>query len=150
MRISWRVSGGPPDIVWLSTDDPLSAAAVVSGLVVTHWTNPQRSAEAFTSIVDRRQPTEFLPSGHWQLAYRPPAAHHHHCFFMPPHWPINGDPLAVITVISEPSLVQWKNCQNVGKSYSLLTLDKFSLNSQKLVQVIMIMSLWRRERAPLP
>ena len=47
--ISRRVSGGPPDIVWLPTDDPLAAAALVSGLLVAHWTNPQRSAEGFTS-----------------------------------------------------------------------------------------------------
>ena len=25
--------------------------------------------------------------------------------------------------ISEPPLVRWKNCRNIGKSYSLLTLD---------------------------
>ena len=34
---------------WLSTNDPLAAAAVVSGLVVAHQINPQRSAEGFTS-----------------------------------------------------------------------------------------------------
>ena len=42
-------SCGPSDIVWLSTDNLLAAAAVVSGLVVAHRTNPQRSAEGFTS-----------------------------------------------------------------------------------------------------
>ena len=46
--ITWRVSGGPPDIVWLSTDDPPAPAAVVSGLVVAHRTNPH-TPEVFTS-----------------------------------------------------------------------------------------------------
>ena len=32
-----------------STDDSLAAAAVVSGLLLAHRTNPQRSAEGFTS-----------------------------------------------------------------------------------------------------
>ena len=75
--IRWRVSGGPPDIVWLSTDGLLAAADVVSGLVVA-------------SLVDRRQPTKFLLSGHWQLAHRTPTAHHQHCFL----WHPTGRPLA--------------------------------------------------------
>ena len=136
----------------LTTDISDSAPLLAASSLAPSHPLPYTSAGLLNaSLLDRRHPTEFLLSGHWQLALRPPAAHHHHFFFLAPNWPAAGDPLAVITVISEPPLVRWKNCQNVGKSYSL-TVNKFSLNSQKLLVWVMdmIMSLWRRERAPLP
>ena len=75
-NISWRLSGGLPDIAWLSTDDSLAAAAVVSGLVVAHRTNPQRSAEGFTS----GPLTAHRISATWALAANCPSAFGSH------HW----------------------------------------------------------------
>ena len=95
------------------------------------------------SLVDRRRETEFLLSGHWQLAQRPPTARHryHSGQPLPPlspktqryliqcyiqqrvgrwrtdkcfSWQPTGDPLAVIAVISEPPLDRWTNCHAVA------------------------------------
>ena len=72
--------------------------------------------------MDRRQPTEFLLSGHWQLpiGHRQPTTT---IVFSGTRLADRWRPTGSDHCISEPPLVRWKNCQNVGKSYSLLTLD---------------------------